>query len=291
MSHGLTLRPFRDLEEYRACARFQEEVWGEGFSETVSPAILMIANRLGGLAAGAFDQEGDLHGFVFGLTGVEEGEIVHWSDMLAVRPGERDRGLGTRLKHYQREVLLGRGIRRMRWTFDPLQGRNAHVNFAKLGIHTREYQTNLYGETDSPLHRGVGTDRLVACWPMDAERVVRRMKGQERGPRWEEIQGLPRIISGPLATPTAPDLDCAEPRLLLPVPEDLDRMMAQDMELAIRWREVTREAFLHYFDDGYVAREFIRGPSLSHYFLVREGEKGAGAREPESGPAPSSTAL
>lgn len=295
MSGDLTLRPFRDLEEYRACARFQEEVWGEGFSETVSPAILMIANRLGGLAAGAFDQEGDLHGFVFGLTGVEEGEIVHWSDMLAVRPGERDRGLGTRLKHYQREVLLGRGIRRMRWTFDPLQGRNAHVNFAKLGIHTREYHTNLYGETDSPLHRGVGTDRLVACWPMDEERVVRRMKGQERGPRWEEVQGLPRIISGPLATPTAPDpdLDRAEPRLLLPVPEDLDRMMAEDMELAIRWREMTREAFLHYFDAGYVAREFIRGPSLSHYLLVREGgagrrgrSRGLGAGSAGVGPGP-----
>ena len=61
MPHDLTLRPLHSLEEYQACADFQEEIWGQGFAEKVPPAILMIANRLGGLAAGAFDESGELH--------------------------------------------------------------------------------------------------------------------------------------------------------------------------------------------------------------------------------------
>ena len=172
---GMTIRPIASLEEYETCAEFQEEIWGRGFSEKVPPAILMIANRLGGLAAGAFTTDGTLEGFVFGLTGVIDGKLVHWSDMLGVRPGGRDSGLGTRLKGYQRAVLLEKGIREMRWTFDPLQGRNAHVNFAKLGIVSREYVESMYGDTDSPLHR-IGTDRLIATWEMDSPRVIERMK-------------------------------------------------------------------------------------------------------------------
>jgi len=38
----------------------------------------------------------------------------------------------------------------MHWTFDPLQSRNAYLNFAKLGIIVREYAADMYGETDSP---------------------------------------------------------------------------------------------------------------------------------------------
>ena len=40
------------------------------------------------------------------------------------------------------------------------------------------------------------------------------------------------------------------------------------MKLAIRWREVTREAFGHYLPRGYEAREFFRGESVSFYLLV-----------------------
>jgi chorismate synthase len=287
---SLRIRPFDDPEDYEACSRLQEEVWGKGFSEKVSPAILMIANRLGGLAAGAFDSRGALVGFVFGLTGIdlEKDELVHWSDMLAVRAEARDRGLGSRLKAYQREVLLGRGVERMHWTFDPLQGRNAWVNFAKLGIRTREYRPDLYGETDSPLHRGIGTDRLVATWRMSSRRVVDRMRGDEAPPGREDMRGVPRVLavveeetaSGEEAEPSLPapgplETGRFEPRLLLPVPSHVDRMMTGNLALAVRWRRATREAFLHYFGAGYEAREFVRGDPVSHYVLdkTEEGEE------------------
>jgi len=282
---GLIFRPFFSLRDYETCVDFQEEIWGRGFSEKVSSAILMIANRLGGLAAGAFSEEGELQGFVFGLTGLSDGKPVHWSDMLAVRAGGRDQGLGTRLKEYQRDVLLARGIREMRWTFDPLQGRNAYVNFSKLGCVSREYVENMYGRTGSPLHDGVGTDRLVASWSMDSTRVRSRLGGALPPPEPEEFSEVPGVVavrepgatigqpgsgspSQGLPWPGEVALELMDPRLLLPVPADIEGVMEVDMPLAVRWRETTREAFQHYLSRGYEVREFLRGPTVSSFVLA-----------------------
>ena len=269
----LTLRPFSSTEDYLACTALQEEVWGRGFSEKVPAAMLKIANLLGGLAAGAFDEKGTLEGFVFGLTGVMNGKLVHWSDMLAVRPGMRDHGLGTRLKLYQRGVLLERGVREMRWTFDPLQARNAHVNFSKLGIVSREYVENMYGETDSPLHRGVGTDRLVAVWELDSDRVGSRLMQTGLGShtlveRGTLPQVLPAFENEPFPSPGSPVLGLEDSALLLAVPGEIDAMMVEDLALAVRWRAATREAFVHYLGRGYEAREFLRGGRVSFYLLA-----------------------
>jgi predicted GNAT superfamily acetyltransferase len=269
----MIIRPFRTLEEYQACVEFQEEVWGRGFSEKVPPAILKIANRIGGLAAGAFDEVGSLQGFVFGLTGIIEGRLVHWSDMLAVKKPARDRGLGTRLKEYQRGVMLGRGVLEMQWTFDPLQGRNAHVNFAKLGIVSSEYMENMYGDTASPLHRGIGTDRLVARWHLDSRRVAERLQGNRAAETEAEGSRLPSVVpvtvQGGIPYPGQPALGLDQDRILLPVPAAVDSLMGQALSLAARWREVTREAFGHYLSRGYRVQEFIRGCPVSSYLLVR----------------------
>jgi chorismate synthase len=268
-----TLRPFVSADDYAACTRLQEEVWGEGFSESVSAAILKVANRLGGLSAGAFDEQGILQGFVFGLTGVVEGRLVHWSDMLAVRPEGRDMGLGTRLKHYQREVLLARGVTRMHWTFDPLQGRNAYLNFQKLGIVCEEYVEDMYGDTESPLHRGIGTDRLVATWEMDSQRVKDRLErcGEKMPP--SEAEGaavvLPFEDLGAFPGPGQPRMDVDEAHLLVSVPGNIDAMMHSNLALAVRWREATRTLFQHYLPRGYLVREFFREGPISSYLLER----------------------
>ena len=169
------IRPFETMEQCHECVALQEETWGQGFSERVAPAILKVGRILGGVSSGAYDADGHLVGFVFGLTGVRNGEVVHWSDMLAVRPEARDSGLGRRLKAYQRDEVMALGIDRMYWTFDPLQSRNAHLNITRLGAVVREYRVDMYGQTDSPLHRGIGTDRFVPLWHLPTERVAGRL--------------------------------------------------------------------------------------------------------------------
>ena len=169
----------------------------------------------------------------------------------------------------------------MHWTFDPLQGRNAYVNFAKLGILTAEYSEDMYGQTDSPLHRGVGTDRLVARWELTSRRVVDRLAGEVWAPTLEEAIGRAgggisqlvtwRDVDG-FPVPGDVTMDREESELLLAVPGDLDRIMEVDLPLAVRWREITREPFLHYLSRGYEIREFLREGLVSHYLLVREDD-------------------
>jgi chorismate synthase len=281
-----TIRPFRDIDELRACVALQEETWGHGFSERVAPAILKVAQILGGVAAGAYDPQGKLTGFVFGMTGVKDGEVVHWSDMLAVRRGVRDTGLGTRLKAYQRKVLLERGIRKMFWTFDPLQSRNAYLNFAKLGIVVREYARDMYGQTDSPLHHGIGTDRFIALWHLASPRVERRVTGLERGPTAVDVLDAAPALA-PLETrgepvrPGRPLLNLDVPRVRVAIPEDISALMAQSMALAVSWREATRTALTHYMDRGFEVQELVRGEGVSEYLLSRQPvQDGEGAGNP-----------
>jgi predicted GNAT superfamily acetyltransferase len=272
---GYTIRPLATIEELRACVALQEETWGHGFSERVAPAILKVAQILGGVAAGAWDDRGAMAGFVFGMTGVRHGEVVHWSDMLAVRRGLRDTGLGAELKAYQRRVLLERGVETTHWTFDPLQSRNAYLNFAKLGIVVREYERDMYGETDSPLHRGIGTDRFIALWRMASGRAERRTSGAERGPTAEEHAADPAALTevdpgDPLPRPGAPETGLDAPRVRVAIPADISEVMASSMEQAVAWREATRAALTHYLDRGYEVRELLRGTRTSDYLLTRE---------------------
>ena len=90
---GWQIRPLETPEDYRACVALQEETWGSGFAERVPSSLLKVSQRLGGVAAGAWDENGRMLGFVFGMTGIEHGKPVHWSDMLAVRSEIRDGGL------------------------------------------------------------------------------------------------------------------------------------------------------------------------------------------------------
>lgn len=258
--------------ELRRCVDIQREVWGPDYSEVVPPPILTVVTRLGGVLAGAFDAAGEMLGFVFGVTGVIDGDVVHWSDMLAVRPPFRDRGIGEALKRYQRDVLLRRGIERAQWTFEPLESRNAHVNFARLGVTAREYVRDFYGDSDSPLHGDIGTDRLVVEWPIASDRVADRLAGRARPLDTSALEALPRInthTTTPLPRSSEPDLSLDAPRLLLAIPADIQALRKRDAGLARAWRALTRAAFERYFGRNYVAREYVRGGEVGWYVLER----------------------
>ena len=273
MGSDLTIRPFETIEEFQDCVRFQEEIWGTGFSERVAVAILKVSQRLGGIAAGAYDESGELAGFVYGMTGVESGEVVHWSDMLAVRPELQNAGLGVRLKAYQRDRLLAMGITRMHWTFDPLESKNAHVNLNKLGAVAREYVQDMYGQTDSPLHRGIGTDRFVPTWTLDSERVVQRLVEGQSGPEVGADEGAPPAFGvareGGILVPGEADLTLEGSRILVPIPSSVQELKSESLEAAVRWRHATRAVLSCYLDRGYEVRELYRRQHHSEYLLVR----------------------
>ncbi len=156
------IRPLRTNEECEACVALQRQVWGFEPTRRRSGRRCCTSSTTSADSPPApSTRSGELLGFVFGVTGVRDGELVHWSHMLGVRESARNLGLGRMLKEYQRDTLAELGVRRMFWSFDPLMAKNAYFNFNRLGASVVEYVPDMYGTTASPLHLGLPTDRIV----------------------------------------------------------------------------------------------------------------------------------
>jgi predicted GNAT superfamily acetyltransferase len=193
----ILIRGCSGLDELEACVQMEIETWGYDPSDIIPRKAFLVAQKIGGQVIGAFDTAlseaapngtpESLIGFAMSLPGVKTGKnsvdgnpqpYLH-SHMLAVRTGYRDRGLGAQLKLEQRREALSRGIRRIEWTFDPLEIKNAHLNIHKLGAIVRSYLVNFYGVSSSRLQGGLPTDRLVAEWCLDSDRVCGALEGRD----------------------------------------------------------------------------------------------------------------
>lgn len=261
-AESVTVRRVATLSEYEECVAIQRETWGDQFTEVVPATILRVAQEVGGVTAAAFDSDDRMLGFVFGITGVRDGELSHWSDMLAVRVGARDMGLGKRLKAYQRELLLEIGVRTMYWTYDPLVARNAYLNLEQLGAHVTEYRPDFYGDdTGSVMHAALGTDRFIVVWRLDQERTSRAQNA--------EWIGAPLINATVAVTlpATLPDTK----RVRIAIPDDIFAVLDADPNKAHVLREITRRAFMNYLDRGYTVAGFARatGSEPATYLLTR----------------------
>jgi predicted GNAT superfamily acetyltransferase len=267
----IELRELASEADYEACFALQEEIWGDVRRENVPPRILFISRKVGGVAAGAFDGRGSLLGFVWGLTGPRAGRLAHWSHMLGVRPEARDRGLGRRLKLFQRERLLELGVETAFWTFDPLEARNAHFNVNRLGIRIEEYVEDFYGDgAASPVFRGLGTDRFVAGWHLTGERVRRALAGELPG-RVGSFAELP-VVGSRLDARGIPRPQVEEPgpsrAVRVEVPADVQRLKRESPAEGAAWRAATRRAFQACLARGMSVSAYYREPASGRCFYV-----------------------
>ena len=262
--HFRALTSRRDCE---ACVDLQRDVWGADFADVVPATILMVSQRVGGVAVGAFDASERLVGFVFGLTGLEQGAPVHWSDMLAVRPDVREHGIGLQLKRCQRRQLLEQGVEIVSWSYDPLVARNANLNLNRLGAIPTEYVIDMYGDTGSTLHRGLATDRLIVTWRLRDARVDAALAG--RPPTPPEATGAPLVVLDRTEEDAEADLPDA-PVVRLAIPASIDVIKTESLDEARRWQALLRRAFPHYLAAGYAVAGFVRGDDdLAWYVLTR----------------------
>ncbi len=261
-----TIRLLHKLQEYETCVAMQEEVWGKGFAERVPVSILLVAQKLGGLVAGAFTSSDELVGFVFGLTGPMEGTLVHWSDMLGVHPSYRGKGIGKALKWFQRSVMLEQGIEYIFWTYEPLEARNARLNLHRLGATVYAYVPSMYPEhTGSPLHEGLGMDRFIVRWDLRHPRVEALARG--------EVPSLPEdLLHTPLLHPKSIREIASLPHALrVAIPADIQHLKRQNPEEARQWRRFTREVFQRYLPLYQVVDFHMEpGAPLGSYILIRK---------------------
>ena len=158
----MTIRPLYSLADMRCVEEVQRLTWGCSDRELV-PSHLLLASAQHACLLGAFE-DNQLIGYVYGFIG--PGYL--YSHLAAVRPHYRGRGFGTALKQAQADWAWERGLQRIVWLFDPLQGQNARLSIGILGATAGRYFVDHYGELDDDLNRGIPTDRLEVDWWLDA---------------------------------------------------------------------------------------------------------------------------
>jgi predicted GNAT superfamily acetyltransferase len=253
-SHAsIVIRECTTMEEFDECVRLQREAFGLPDIEISPRRHLIVSRGAGGWTLGAF-VENRLVGFVLHLAAVRNRtEIIGYSHMMAVAKSAQNMGVGAQLKWAQRARALAEGRSFIRWTWDPMQARNAHFNLNRLGATVRAYGANFYG-TDYltfPHERaeghGLDSDRLFAGWDLNSQRVV------------ELAAGRAAALKG---SPTAE----------IVIPPDWSALVKGDPRAARREQLRVRAEFEQAFAARLVCASFQRDAERPRYLLCHSDE-------------------
>ncbi len=242
-----TIRECTTIEEFDGCVALQREAFGLPDLELSPRRHLIVSRQAGGWTLGAFVAD-RMVGFVHHLAAVRgDNEIFGYSHMMAVAKDYQNKGVGVRLKWAQRERALRERRKLIKWTWDPMMSRNAHFNLNRLGVIVESYAENFYGtdyNADSSLNEKVGlpSDRLMATWHLDSERVNAFASGN----------------GAPIET---------EPVASIAIPAEWTALVKQDPKRARDEQARVRDEFQKAFERRLVCAGFERGEKESKYLL------------------------
>jgi len=247
----ITIRECTTIEEFDGCVSLQREAFGLPDLEISPRRHLIVSRQAGGWTLAAFAGE-RMVGFVHHLAAVRGyDQIFGYSHMMAVARDYQNKGVGARLKWAQRERALAEGRNFIKWTWDPMQARNAHFNLNRLGVVVESYADNFYGTdynadpTQGELP-GLQSDRLFGNWYLNSERVVRFAAGT------------------PVATASAVGA--------VAIPSQWSMLIKDDVEKAREVQRRVRTEFKQAFAEGLVCAAFERGNEESKYLLFLRSE-------------------
>lgn len=245
---GIQIRECITIDEFDSCISLQREVFGLPELEISPRRHLIVSRQAGGWTLGAF-VAGQLVGFVHQMAAVREDTVFGYSHMMAVAREYQNKGVGAQLKWSQRERAISEGRNFIKWTWDPLQARNAHFNLNRLGVTVRSYAANFYGTDYATSPRPAGTppagidsDRLFAEWQLQSARVMKLAAGTP----WSIDQSVARTIQ---------------------IPPDWNSLCTRDPGAARAEQLRVRSEFQKAFADGLECAGFERATDQPRYLL------------------------
>ena len=256
----IQIRLLKRPTEFRECEQIQKAVWG---AVSVASEVMAVTQKYGGAVLGAFVGN-ECMGFIYAFLARRQGRLIHWSHQMAVREGFRDLGIGFKMKLAHRRHALQQGVKSICWTYDPLQSRNAVLNIARLGGQVEEYVPDCYGQFPSLIEKELPSDRFVVNWKIASAGVLRGWRDDSTQVRTATLPSVnPTRLAREFLENRRLLLNLRQPRLLVEIPTDTDRMRAKSLDLARRWRLETRRIFQHYFASGYTVVGLVT-PSLAN---------------------------
>ena len=252
------------VEEFKHAEILQRDVWMiTDTTEIVPKDLMIVVQKNGGLALGAYNSANEMIAFLFGFPGrTTDNHYKHCSHMMGVLPSYRHSGVGEALKLRQRDFVLNQGLDLITWTVNPLEGGNAALNFGKLGVICRKFDRNLYGEMTDNLNHGLPSDRFEVEWWIKSPRVQKRLN-QKPVLRIKEMQQAgaqfvnKTVFEQGIRIPKEIFLTMDVPMLLIETPADFQAVKATSLKTALAWSEQTRVIFETCFKNGYMVTEFI----------------------------------
>jgi predicted GNAT superfamily acetyltransferase len=241
-----TIRECTTIEEFDGCLALQREAFGLPDLELSPRRHLIVSRQAGGWTLGAFVAD-RMVGFVHHLAAVRRDEIFGYSHMMAVAKNYQNKGVGARLKWAQRERALSEGRKLIKWTWDPMQARNAHFNLNRLGAVVEAYAENFYGidySVDASVTDRISlpSDRLFATWRLDSERVRALATGATAAFAGQQV--------GSVA-----------------IPSQWNALVKSDPQRALEEQARVRGEFKKAFENGLICCGFERGEGESRYLL------------------------
>jgi len=260
---GVEVRPLRDLEDAGTILDVMIATWGH--YQLLPREVIRAFQGSGNTPYGAF-RDGEMIGYVLGWMGNDPADGLHvHSHMLAVVPALRDGGTGFALKLAQRAAALEAGAHVVRWTFDPMQTRNAHFNTNKLGCTADRFHRHFYGDMTDVLNRGQRTDRLEARWDLDARPARRPPPPGEELVVVRNADGEPERTGDP-----GPG---HEGGFRVETVRDHLELRTSDPALAAAWRDAVADALEECIALGMVVTAFDPGgPDAAPAYLLARPE-------------------
>jgi predicted GNAT superfamily acetyltransferase len=242
----IILRECVTVEELGECVNLQREVFALPEIEISPVRHFIVTKNAGGFTLGAYSG-GELIGFVLSVPAFLRGEKAFYSHMTAVKKDFQSFGIGTKLKWAQRDKALEKNVKYIKWTFQPVQARNAFFNLEKLGAIIRHYAPNFYG-TDywtsgaQGGNLGLDSDRLFAEWHLESEKVT----ALARGEKYAEAGKIQTKIE---------------------VPNDWNSLIKSDVSKAIAEQNRIKTEFQAAFAKNLIAKGFERSETSPKYLL------------------------
>lgn len=244
----IEIREVLTVKEFGECVRLQREVFALPDLEISPVRHLIVTKNAGGFTLGAF-QENEFVGFVLSVAAFDKNERFFYSHMTAVSASFQSLGIGAKLKWAQRARALEENVKFIKWTFQPVQARNAFFNLEKLGVIVKEYKANFYG-TDYSTSRnqnekiGLDSDRLFAEWHLASEKVKKLANGEKFV---ETGEAAKRIL----------------------ISNDWNNLVKQNPEKAKAEQSRVKEEFQKAFGENLICKGFERDEKSPKYLLYK----------------------
>ncbi|MEH7379351.1 GNAT family N-acetyltransferase [Bacillus sp. JJ1533] len=260
---SITFKNVTSNNELKQVHKLESLIWSPEDTVPISHTAATIKN--GGFVLGAFYKD-ELIGFQYSFPGFDGKKPYLVSHNLGIHPDFRKLGIGELLKHEQKKLASEMGYDLISWTYDPLETVNANLNLHKLGAVCTSYIVNAYGEMTDGMNDGISTDRFVVEWS------VNEKEHANRNVDFSHATVLIRtgFVDGCL-TPGDIKLEESGETLLVPVPGNFQEIKKKNFDIALKWREKTKQIFTHYLNHGWVVTDLIKDPEHNgHYMYLLE---------------------